>query len=599
MGSLLGLVLITSIVFSTQIAPMRDVSATLTSSEWSTWANRAWNYFATNGVGWNSGTGLPYCGAGNHYFTDWDLATYLFAVLDAERLAIITRAQCTSRLDLIRTWLLNRQLTNGLSYLWYDSDTGSPQAGSPESNVPDYGGLLVAFFYWKTRRPEYGQAIYDVIARENSGIIRLASSQSYWDVAYGVYRWYAALGFRLFGYFDAYTPVKNAIAKLDQMMDNPGDQGTNVYGVRLPSEWITSEPLLLAALTLPSEIMNMTGIYGLAMKTYLAQENRYLGTGTWTAWSEGNTGQAAPDDYVYEWIVTPATTWKITRATGGDSTIPSPITYAKVAFGFQALYGTKYTKDLINTRLAPLFGDYSQGVPEGATEAGTLVNLKIDRTQMIILAAARYALNDERGTTRMTASIAPNPAFGGSPVTVSGMLYGTWKALKDGGLGGMLIKIKVYNITWSYSTTTVSQEGGVISKTLNAPSAAGTYTVMLTYDGDPNFEGCTASTSLTVYILIETTLTLTHRFESSGMGGARRFYGYLREKNTGNPVPGKTVRLTIYSGGYAYIFDITTNSQGYYDYLFTGNSGIFTWAEARFAGSGIYLASFSGRIYPS
>ena len=574
---------------------MQNVSAALTSTEWNTWANRAWNYFATNGVGWNSGTGLPYCGSGNHYFTDWDLATYLFAVLDAERLGIITKSQSTSRLDLVRTWLLNRQLTNGLSYLWYDADTGNPQ-GITESNVPDYGGLLVAFFYWKTRRPEYGQSIYDVVARENGGIVRLASTQSYWDVAYGVYRWYAALGFRLFGYFDAYTPVKNAIAKLDQMMDNPGDQGTNVYGIRLPSEWITSEPLLLAALTLPGEIMNMTGIYGLAMKTYLAQENRYLTTSTWTAWSEGNTGQAAPDDYVYEWIVTPTSSWYITRAVGGASTIPSPITYAKVAFGFQALYGTKYTKDLISY-LAGFFGDYSQGVPEGATEAGALVNLKIDRTQMIILAAARYALMEERGTTRMTASVAPNPAFGGSPVTVSGMLYGSWKGLKDGGLGGMLIKIKVWNASWSYSTTTASQEGGVISKTMNAPSWAGTYTVTLTFDGDPNFGGCTASTSLTVYVLIETTLSLTQRYESSGMGGARRFYGYLRRKDNGQGLGGFTVRLTIYSGGYAFIFDVVTNSQGYYDYLFTTNNGIFTWAEARFAGSGIYLASFSGRIY--
>jgi hypothetical protein len=58
------------------------------------------------------------------------------------------------------------------------------------------------------------------------------------------------------------------------------------------------------------------------------------------------------------------------------------------------------------------------------------------------------------------------------------------------------------------------------------------------------------------------------------------------------------VRLTIYSGGYGFIFDVITGADGYYQYVFTTNSGIFTWAESRFAGSGMYLASYSGRIYP-
>jgi hypothetical protein len=105
------------------------------------------------------------------------------------------------------------------------------------------------------------------------------------------------------------------------------------------------------------------------------------------------------------------------------------------------------------------------------------------------------------------------------------------------------------------------------------------------------------TTSTTSAGYIETTLTLSHDFVS-GFTGSRRFNGYLRERNTGNPVVGKTVVLTILSGGSGMTFTATTNGQGYYEYLFTANNGIFTWAEARFAGSGLYLPSFSGRIYP-
>jgi hypothetical protein len=151
---------------------------------------------------------------------------------------------------------------------------------------------------------------------------------------------------------------------------------------------------------------------------------------------------------------------------------------------------------------------------------------------------------------------------------------------------------------WGFIATVNTDDYGRFTVPTSCPSKGGFYDITATFYEDQDLQGNSTTKSYQIIEFIETTLTLTHRYESGGMGGARRFYGYLREKNTGNPVPNKTVRLTIYSGGYGYIFDVTTNSQGYYDYLFTTNSGIFTWAEARFAGSGLYLPSFSGRIYP-
>jgi hypothetical protein len=80
------------------------------------------------------------------------------------------------------------------------------------------------------------------------------------------------------------------------------------------------------------------------------------------------------------------------------------------------------------------------------------------------------------------------------------------------------------------------------------------------------------------------------------MGPATRFYGYLREKNTGNGVAGKTIQLTVLGGGSAWTYTVTTSSAGYYELIYTNNNGIFTWAEARFNGDGFYLASQSERI---
>jgi len=200
-----------------------------------------------------------------------------------------------------------------------------------------------------------------------------------------------------------------------------------------------------------------------------------------------------------------------------------------------------------------------------------------------------------KGSCRFVLDASPKPGYVNQPVTISGTMYGSWGPIKDGMVVGKSLTITA---NWGFSTTVTTDYYGHFSTTTNCPPTANTYTITVTFTEDEDLTGNSASINYQVLEFIETTLTLTHRYESGGMGGARRFYGYLREKNTGNPVPGKTVRLTIYSGGYAFIFDITTNSQGYYDYLFTGNSGIFTWAEARFAGSGLYLPSFSGRIYP-
>jgi len=71
------------------------------------------------------------------------------------------------------------------------------------------------------------------------------------------------------------------------------DPQATTYWVSLPKDYITSEPLLLATLTLPTEILSETGAMGLAMKAYVAREHRSNNIRKYTGFSEGNTDLCA------------------------------------------------------------------------------------------------------------------------------------------------------------------------------------------------------------------------------------------------------------------------------------------------------------------
>jgi hypothetical protein len=365
------------------------VQADSESSQWISWASNAWKFFQP-GAAVDTNTGL--CGASLiwnwPYFTEWDLGTYILAVLDAEEIGILPSAGSwgsTARLNKIMTFLQNRELAPGnISYVWHDARTGAPawNLSNATTGVSDLGYLLIALHAVKTQRPEYTSVI-DGVVYGRMNLTQLASDPIAWTNTAGVYEWYVAHGFKYFG-FDQYAPVQDALDSLDAIITGPQ---VTTYNVTLPITEFTSEPLLLAAFTLPPEPDMTSLIY----KAYLAQENRYHATGNFTAFSEGNTGLGSPS-YVYEWIVQPdGQTWKI-----GPQAI-TPIAYIKVGFGFYALFRTQYALDLIN-HVNATFTDFTYGYWDGVDEAGRVVNSLIDRTNGMVLASARYVLKDTLGS---------------------------------------------------------------------------------------------------------------------------------------------------------------------------------------------------------
>jgi len=95
--------------------------------------------------------------------------------------------------------------------------------------------------------------------------------------------------------------------------------------------------------------------------------------------------------YVYEFVVdSDGSTFKVAPAT-------TPIAYFKVAVGFNAIFNTGYTKNMIESVEGKL--ESSNGFQDGVAEDGRVVSTIIDRTNGLIISAARYAIENNNFST--------------------------------------------------------------------------------------------------------------------------------------------------------------------------------------------------------
>jgi len=358
--------------------------------EWLNWASIAWRYF-TPGIGVNPNTGLHYATKDWHYFTDWDLGTYIIAILDAEELGILKEDGdwgSNYRLNKILDFLETRELNkDNLPYWAYSAENGKPDT-SRISNPSDAGRLLLSLYKLKISKPELASRI-EKIVYERTNFSLFASDLRYWKGTSGFYAYLDAQGFKLWG-FDKYEPVSKMLKWINEVSSMPH---IDVYGQLLPKGYITTEPFILGVIDL-----NLNDVFKeYAQRVYRAQEKRYTLTKILTAWSEG-----AYDDYegkgtyyLYEWIVADKEKW-IVYSPSLERTKITPVIYTKVAFAFHAMYNTNYTSMLVD-KLLILVTD--EGFIEGMTENGRVLNGKFgnnplltDKTNGMIVSAARYAI---------------------------------------------------------------------------------------------------------------------------------------------------------------------------------------------------------------
>ena len=359
---------------------------------WMGMAERAWEYFQP-GKGVNPTTGLHSAGLYWPYFTEWDLGTYIQAIIDASELGILQKGGQWGfdyRIEKILDFLKTRKLTSdSIPYLVYDSRTGEPNGDTPSFHV-DEGKLIMALYNLKCLRPDLAQDIdYIVKVRpDNTQLIpdpeSRAGSTDYYD-------YYVACAFKAFG-FEGWDVVPSSI--IEAIISQPN---VTTYGVKLPAAHICTEPLLLTMFEVSPQDSRLAWLLS---QVYLASEARYNATGHYTAFSEGNTGLDDPG-YVYEFVVDwDGSTWKVVP----DIT---PIAYLKVAVSFHAIFNTGYTKSMVEYIEGTLPASFS-GFQDGIAEDGRIVNTIIDRTNGLIIGAARYAIsNSPSPTPSPTPSLTP------------------------------------------------------------------------------------------------------------------------------------------------------------------------------------------------
>lgn len=399
---ILGLLSGIPILFSVKGAVTED-----TSNYWKNIGQGAWSYF-TPGVGVDPGTGLVRNSAGGNVFTDWDLGLYVQAIIDAEKMGILsTNGTWGSiyRLDKVLFFLEKRPLmSDGLPYLSYYSNDGSNS--SPIRQVAtDTGALLVALKNVENAKPELKQRI-DGIVYNSTNYERcrlsmdLVLSQLESGVREpGIYDYYVTCGFTCF-WPERFTNNSNRILSIITSAPK-----VNYSGVILPSAKITTEPLLLSIFNLANLDPKLLD---LSNQSYLAQEARYNATGKFTAFSEGGTASGV---FVWEWIVTDDGRWWIVQ-TGDCNDVDTdlgiaPVAYFKAATGLHSVYNTAYTSDM-EEYLLPKVQGYN-GFMAGVDDNGQVINA-VDVSNGLIVSAARYAI-DNSPTVKPTPAPTPIPTL--------------------------------------------------------------------------------------------------------------------------------------------------------------------------------------------
>lgn len=370
-------------------------SPAMNDTVWKAVAENAWAYFQP-GQGVDGQTGLPYAGGtGFEAFTDWDLGAYIQAVIDAEKMGLISTDGTWGsydRINKVLTFLETRPLnaTTNWPFWFYDATNGQGYLTTTtyESNGPnltDTGKLLVALSNVIAYNSSLTQRVDEIVIDGRSNYASLLPTIESMATSADVYSYYVASGFASFWSQVSYVPNQIAanIAKA---------QTITTYGITLPQIPLTCEPLLMSIFEVSNPSSTITN---LMQQVYLAQEAYFNATGNYAAFSEGTSPY---DGYVYEWIVSPnGDLWEITNVSYGILNI-NPVIFNKAAFGFLALYNTTFARNLVifleQSLPTPTNGYYDGVDTAGNLDAG---HPGSDTNSLILDAASYFIQNNPEG----------------------------------------------------------------------------------------------------------------------------------------------------------------------------------------------------------
>ena len=487
---------------------------------WRALATDAWEYFQP-GKGVDFTTGLHSAAIGYPYFTDWDLGVYIQAIIDAEKLGILASDgiwDSETKIDKILEFLENRELTDdGVPFSWYQSRTGE-RYGDSSHNVADTGKLLSALQNLRLFKPELAERINRVVYERTNysytkGLGTLAGSIN-------IYDYYIVSGFASF-WPELLDPVADAI--LNNIITAPQIE---TYGVELPVSKISCEPLFHSIFDLKPD----QRLLDLANKVYKAHEARYNETGKFVAFSEGNTGLDEPS-YAYEWVVLPdGRTWVMQDSASLDIQT-TPIAYLKIAVGFLAVYNTEFTRNMTGYIVSRI-PEPTNGYADGMDENGRLVTTIVDKTNGMIIAAARYAVE--------------NGDFGISSWQNYDMSFFPWPFVRDGVVNNISVVVgesQPHDSVGAAQTTDIVG-GMLIMEMLGRESSNGTLNAAIDswlVKHDSNSGGVTLLDNTTNLIIVG----------SPGINALSYCFNGLRDQFEESLVP---VQYVISDESYSYLY---------------------------------------------
>jgi len=359
-------------------------------------ARVAWTYFRNN---INPVTGLA--NSANKYpsTTMWETGSFLIAVISAHRLGIIDDAEVSARLTAALDSIAKLPLfENSLPNKAYDvrnlqmvNYLNEPTAVGLGWSALDMARLLSALEAVERNYPDQAARVDTVVSRWELSRLVSEGQLNGSNVVDGLtvehqegrvgYEQYAAKILMMYG-LDALHALRvedNLTIRDVNGVNVPADTRLNTNQV---PAFITSEPFLFDGLEFGFDQTSQR----LASAVYRAQEMRYRTTGILTAVTEGHI-TVAPY-FAYSTVWGGGASWSVLTLSG-DRLDSRRTLSTKAAFGWDALFDTEYTDELV--RGVAKLADAELGWAEGIYESSGEVNgARTANTNAVVLAALAF-----------------------------------------------------------------------------------------------------------------------------------------------------------------------------------------------------------------
>lgn len=359
-------------------------------------ARTAWTYFETNT---DPVTGLAHSADDYPSTTMWETGSYLVAIMSAERLGLIDRAEAGFRIDRVLASLAKLRLFDGAlpnkayhtATLELVDYTNKPSELGLGWSALDIGRIMAALALVERNFPQRAPAVEALLHGWQLDRLTADGELIGANVVDGKivenqegrigYEQYAARALAMFGLDTSRAAMVDSHLMSPEVEGIPVPVDTRLARGKIPA-FAVSEPYLFDGLEFGFDARS----WRFATTLYQAQEARFTRTGQLTAITEGHLNVAPYFAYATVWGG--GEPWSVLSFQG--ERLDSRRTLStKAAFGWDALFGTPYTNQLVEAVSG--LADPAEGWAEGVYEVDGAPNTSVTaNTNAVVLAALSF-----------------------------------------------------------------------------------------------------------------------------------------------------------------------------------------------------------------